>query len=154
MRRRASAVLVAVAVAALAVSAVACDSGGGGEGGGAAEATSTTGVARIVAHDAAEFERVLVVAGERRVEVPERLWGDLAPLLAARSFSPVEPLASYGLDAPEAGIVYEASAGGSDVTLEIGGTTPDGVFRYVRRAGEETIHLADADLFTPVLTLL
>jgi hypothetical protein len=99
-------------------------------------------VVRVVDGD---YESVTVRSGGEARSLPV---GDLVPLLAARSFAPVEPLEEYGLDKPVARLVFRPSG----PTVLVGGVTVDEAFRYVMVAGdEETIHTVPSDVFTPLL---
>jgi hypothetical protein len=156
-----SARVAAVVAAAVAAGGVALFMTAGDGDGGSGPTTTTTGVPRVVDGEPGDFEAITIDGGPcddgcRRGDGPTDvtdLADDLVPLLAARRFEPPEPDAEYGLAQPRARLVFSRAAG-PDVALDIGRTTVDEVFTYVRRRGERTVHLVLTDALARVIERL
>ena len=128
---------------ALAVVTGACHSGGA--------KPKADAVRTVVEGPVAKYREIVVVAGDRRVVVPNDQVSRLAPLLAARAVPAAEPLASYGLDPPRARVEYATSTG-APIVVDIGTTDFDHHFVYVvRRPDRTTIDLVPNDVLAPVL---
>jgi hypothetical protein len=77
----------------------------------------------------------------------------VAPLIAARRLARPEAPASYGLDHPQARLVYRRRAGG-ELAVEVGAGSFDGHLVYARRTGAVTVYLLAADTLRPYLALV
>jgi hypothetical protein len=109
---------------------------------------------RLVAEGAAALTGISVVAATgREAAVPAGEWGRVAPLIAARRLARPEAPASYGLEHPQARLVYRRRVGG-ELDVEVGAGSFDGHLVYARRAGEATVYLLAADTLRPYLALV
>lgn len=104
----------------------------------------------VVPGPASAYASVQISAGVRSVALNQSGWAGIAPLVAARSFSPTEALASYGLAPPAATIEYHRSAG-ADLTLFVGSAGFDAHFVYVMLPGKSTIYTVAADRLRSLL---
>jgi hypothetical protein len=125
--------------------------------GGAAKPPAASGggggVRRIVSGPASDFLRIIVTAHGRSAVVPPGLRPTLIPLLAARTFTRPDPLATYGLDTPQAVLLYERGIGGAAV-VQIGAANFDRHGIYARRPADQVVFLVLADTLRPVLALV
>lgn len=87
------------------------------------------------------------------VEVPSELRRQLTPLLATRALERPLALADYGLDHPQAQLVYK-SPSGATAAVELGQANFDRHFVYAQRQGRPTVYLIAADTLRPVLALV
>ena len=145
MRARGAA--TAAVVVALTMVAGACG------GGSARRASPSDRPRRIVPGPATDFVRIIVTAGGRSAEVPAEQRAELVPLLAAKTFDDPEPLATYGLDHPEAVLLYERGVGGAAV-VQLGDANFDHHGVYARRPDDRVVFLVLADTLRPVLALV
>jgi len=110
-------------------------------------------VDRLVADGPAGFVGISVVAsGGREAALPRDEWARVAPLLAARRLDHPEPLSSYGLDQPQARLVYRPRAGGR-LDVDLGAPSFDGRLLYARPARAAHVYLLAADSLRPLLAL-
>jgi len=136
----------AAAVTAAALALCACGASGPGP-----PATSAPPVA--VPGPASAYTSVALTAGGHEADLDQSRWSAIAPLLAARSFRPPEPLSAYGLDPPVARIVYRRPAG-SELTLDIGSADFDAHFVYVKVEGSESVFSVASAQLRPLLAVV
>ena len=86
-------------------------------------------------------------------EVPVDARQNLSPLLATRLLDRPAPLAEYGLDHPQATLIYQRS-GAETVSVDIGQLNFDRHFVYAQRRGQPGVYLVPADTLRPVLSLV
>jgi hypothetical protein len=77
----------------------------------------------------------------------------LAPLLATRRLPAPGPPSEYGLDQPQARLLYQARDGRT-IEVVIGAPNFDNHFLYARGPRSETVFLVPADTLRPVLALV
>ena len=112
--------------------------------------TSGSPVVVVVPGPVGAYASVTVVAGARQLTLTGDARDRVVPLVGARSFTPSEPMSTYGLDQPQAVLTYRR-VDGTGVELAVGGTTFDHHFVYVQRAGQATVALVAADRLGPAL---
>jgi hypothetical protein len=109
-------------------------------------------VVRVVPGPSSAYAGIVVSVQGRTAEVPNDLRSRLAPLLATRRLSSPGPPSDYGLDRPQAALIYRTRAGAT-VQVDIGATNFDHHFVYARRTGAGPFYLVPADTLRPILAL-
>jgi hypothetical protein len=118
-------------------------------------APSRPAVDVVVPGGPASWRAVTVTAGTQSVDLPPALRAPLTPLRATRGLDRPAPLTEYGLDQPQARLVYRADAGaGTVTTVELGAPNFDRHFVYAQVQGRATVYLLPADTLRPVLALV
>ncbi|MCU1464020.1 MAG: hypothetical protein JWO37_4095 [Acidimicrobiales bacterium] len=144
MTRRVTRRGAALAAVLVLVPAMACQSG-------KKAAPAGEPVRIVVAGPVGAYREIAIVAGAARALIQSDAAGPLAPLLAARTVPAAEPLASYGLDPPQARVEY-ATTTGDRILVEIGHTDFDHHFVYVVRPPDRaTVDLVPTSVLAPLL---
>ena len=107
----------------------------------------------VVPGPASAYVGVILRAGARRVELSAAQRAGIAPLVAARSFLPPEQLSAYGLDPPDAELVYESRLA-PDITVEVGAPGFDAHFVYVMLPGGRSVFTVASAELRPLLALV
>ena len=118
--------------------------------GSSAKSTSAPAPPVVVPGPAGAYRDINVSAGRREVTLIGAQIGPLVPLVAARSFVPTEPLASYGLDPPAARLTYDRSSG-APLTLLVGSAGFDAHFVYVMDPVGRLVYTVASDQLRAVL---
>jgi len=137
---------VTMKVAAAAILLLLLAACGGSSGSGSADK-----VPEVVSGSA--WTGVTVTNGTRSADVPADARRNLIPLLATRLLDRPAPLSEYGLDHPQAALVYKASSGAT-VDVDLGQPNFDRHFLYAQRRGRPGVYLVAADTLRPVLALV
>lgn len=133
-------------VVALLIACAAC-------GGGGSSTSHTDAVPQVVAGSTTTWTALTVKAGGASADVPSDARERLTPLRASRVLDPPAPLGEYGLDHPQAVLVYKGSSGAT-VEVDLGQPNFDRHFVYAQRRGRAAVYLLPADTLRPVLALV
>ncbi|MCU1449176.1 MAG: hypothetical protein JWP02_1346 [Acidimicrobiales bacterium] len=117
-------------------------------------APSRPAVDVVVPGGPAAWQAVSVGTGTRSVDLPADLRRPITPLRASRALDRPAPLNDYGLDRPQAQLVYRAADSGATTTVDLGAANFDRHFVYAQRRGSATVYLLPADTLRPVLALV
>jgi hypothetical protein len=110
----------------------------------------------VVPGGPAAWQAVTVSTATRSVDLPADVRRPITPLRATRALDRPAPLTEYGLDRPQAQLVYRAAGAGAaaPTTVDLGAANFDRHFVYAQLRGRATIYLLPADTLRPVLALV
>jgi hypothetical protein len=116
-------------------------------------APATPQVPRVVPGPPSAYASIAISTPSQTAEVSRDLMAPLAPLLATRRLPAPGPPSEYGLDRPQARLLYRARDGRTTEVV-IGAPNFDHHFLYARGLGSEAVFLVPADTLRPVLALV